>query len=173
MAVIKELGRELNKQEEDYVAFLIAGQTQRVAYRHAFKQSKKWKDKTVDNRAYQLFNSREVQARYKELLKQAKDAASNMATWSRAQSFSEHEWLKNKAKEDIIENGVRQANSNAFLGALAKMDELAINGNKSDLEEELLRAKVEELQAKLKAEQEDDEDEFDGFEFVRRGLDNE
>lgn len=62
-----------NARHEKFVQCLIAGMSQRQAYREAFPASNRWKDKTVDNRASELF--REVLGRYKELQEEAQDAA--------------------------------------------------------------------------------------------------
>ncbi|MFK8242825.1 MULTISPECIES: terminase [unclassified Facklamia] len=155
----------MNKQEQDFVAFLVAGDTQRQAYLKAFKQATRWKETTVDNRASKLFNSDEVQARYRDLLKQAKDAASNMAIWSREQAFSEYEWLKNQAKSDIEEQGVRQANSNAFLGAIEGMNNMAFRD--IELADKKLKLEIEKLQA----ENQEDEMTITGFVFDRGAID--
>ena len=55
-----------------FLAEIINGKSQREAYRIARPLSKKWKDNVVDNKAYQLFRSDEVQIRYKEMLDKAK-----------------------------------------------------------------------------------------------------
>ncbi len=52
-----------------FVAEIIAGKSQREAYRIARPLSKKWKDETVDKRACELFGK--VQGRYAELLAKA------------------------------------------------------------------------------------------------------
>lgn len=62
-----------NARHEKFVQCLISGMTQRTAYREAFSASARWKDKTVDNRASELF--REVLGRYVELQEEAQDAA--------------------------------------------------------------------------------------------------
>ncbi|EHK9936758.1 terminase [Enterococcus faecium] len=62
-----------NARHENFVQCLLSGMTQRKAYHEAFPNSKRWKDKTVDNRASELF--REVLGRYKELQEEAQDAA--------------------------------------------------------------------------------------------------
>nr|DAS27413.1 MAG TPA: DNA binding domain protein [Caudoviricetes sp.] len=137
----------ISKQEHDFICFLIAGQTQRQAYKNAFKVSKKWKDKTVDNKASELFNSKEIQGRYYELLKETKNKASNMAIWSREQAFSEYEWLKDKAKNDINENGVKQANSTAFLNAVSGMNDMAFKD--VELSENKLKKEIQYLETKI------------------------
>ncbi|MGO0077517.1 terminase small subunit [Streptococcus suis] len=142
------------RQIEDFVAFLVAGQSQREAYRNAFKQSSRWKDETVDNKASKLWNSDEVQARYQELFLEVKSKNSKMALWSKSQAFDEYEWLKNKAKSDIETEGVRQANSNAFLSALDGMNRMARVGD--ELLNEKLSVEIETLKAKLQTEGDSD-----------------
>lgn len=67
----------LTPKQEKYVQELIKGKSQREAYRAAYPNSKKWLDKTVDERACRLFNQCKVNARYKELhdrlIKEAED----------------------------------------------------------------------------------------------------
>ena len=160
---------ELKKQEEDFVAYLVAGLTQRQAYRKAFKRSKKWKDKTVDNKASELFNLREVQGRYRELLKEARNASSNMALWSREQSFSEYEWLKNEAKKAILKDGIRKAYSDAFIQSLEGMNNMTFNN--PYLADEKIKLEIEKLKAQL-AEEEDTTQPI-GFTFNRGEADAE
>lgn len=104
-------------------------------------------DAVVDNKASALFNKGEVRVRYRELLKQF----SNMSLWSREQAFNEYEWLKNKARSSIENDGVRQANSTAFLSALDGMNNMAwkdfeLTDEKIKQEIELLKIKIEKNQ---------------------------
>ena len=104
-------------------------------------------DAVVDNKASALFNKGEVRVRYRELLKQF----SNMSLWSREQAFNEYEWLKNKARSSIENDGIRQANSNAFLSALDGMNNMAwkdfeLTDEKIKQEIELLKIKIEKNQ---------------------------
>ncbi|HIB1875256.1 TPA: terminase [Enterococcus faecium] len=62
-----------NARHEKFVQCLITGMSQRLSYREAFPASKRWKDKTVDNRASELF--KEVLGRYKELQEESQDKA--------------------------------------------------------------------------------------------------
>ena len=54
-----------------FIAELVNGASQREAYRTARPLSKKWQDKTVDEKASRLFNDDKVQTRYAELLAKA------------------------------------------------------------------------------------------------------
>ena len=65
----------LTPKQEKYVLNLVNGMSQRQAYLAAYPKSKKWKDKTIDNKASELFNKKEVLGRYHELLKKAEDEA--------------------------------------------------------------------------------------------------
>lgn len=64
-----------NARYEKFVQCLIAGMSQRKAYKEAFKQSGKWKDSTVDNKACKLFRESEIKARYEELQAETQDEA--------------------------------------------------------------------------------------------------
>lgn len=64
-----------NARQEKFVQGLIQGMSQRKAYRAAFKQSKRWKDETIDPKASRLFKDSKVRARYDELLEEAQDEA--------------------------------------------------------------------------------------------------
>jgi len=58
---------KLTKQEEKFAQGLFLGDSQRTAYRNAFKQSKRWKDKTVDEKACRLAKTGKVKARLEVL----------------------------------------------------------------------------------------------------------
>lgn len=134
---------KLTTKQELFVQQLVAGQSQRQAYRKAYPSAKKWKDNVVDNKASELLKNGEVSVRYRELLKQF----SNMALWSREQAFNEYEWLKNQAKDDIKMQGIRQANSNAFVNALEGMNKMAVVGD--ELVNEKLQQEIEVLKSKV------------------------
>ena len=158
---------KLTTKQELFVQNLVAGQSQRQAYRSAYN-AKKMTDKTVDETANKLLKNPKVTARYRELIKQF----SNMALWSREQAFNEYEWLKNQAKDDIKMQGVRQANSNAFVNALEGMNKMAVVGD--ELVNEKLQQEIEVLKSKVTKMDESNEskvaeylnklgDELDGF----------
>ena len=104
-------------------------------------------DETVDVRASKLLKEYKVSIRYRELLKEF----SNMALWTREQAFNEYEWLKNKARSSIENDGVRQANSNAFLSALDGMNNMAWKD--LELTDEKIRQEIELLKLKIEKSQ--------------------
>ena len=138
---------KLTPKQELFVQGIISGLSQRQAYRQAYPSAKKWRDNVVDNKASELLKSGEVLVRYRELLKQF----SNMSLWSREQAFNEYEWLKNKARASIENDGIRQANSNAFLSALDGMNNMAWKD--FELTDEKIRQEIELLKIKIESNQ--------------------
>ena len=130
---------KLTAKQEKFVQGLVAGLSQRQAYRQAYPHTNKWKVGSIDTEAWKLRNQPEVLQRYRQCL----EAVSNKALWSRESAFNEYEWLKNQAKEDIQDKGVRQANSNAFLNALDGMNNMAFRD--LELADEKLRAEIEKI----------------------------
>lgn len=151
---------KLTPKQELFVRGIISGLSQRQAYRQAYPSAKKWRDNVVDNKASELLKNGEVLVRYRELLKQF----SNMSLWSREQAFNEYEWLKNKARASIENDGIRQANSNAFLSALDGMNNMAFHD--LELADEKLRLEIDNLKAQLGSNDEDDTV-ITGFTFDR------
>lgn len=151
---------KLTPKQELFVQGIISGLSQRQAYRKAYK-AEKMSDKTVDETASKLLQNPKITTRYRELLKQF----SNRALWSREHAFNEYEWLKNEAKNSIIEEGVRQANSNAFLSALEGMNTMAFRD--LELEDKKLALEVERLQTQLG----DDSEKGETIQIVDRWID--
>lgn len=137
---------KLTPKQELFVQGIISGLSQRQTYRQAYK-AEKMSDAVVDNKASAIFNKGEVRVRYRELLKQF----SNMSLWSREQAFNEYEWLKNKARASIEQDGIRQANSNAFLSALDGMNNMAWKD--FELTDEKIRQEIELLKIKIESNQ--------------------
>lgn len=79
-----------------------------------------------------------------------------MSLWSREQAFNEYEWLKNKARASIEQDGIRQANSNAFLSALDGMNNMAWED--FELTDEKIRQEIELLKIKIERNQDSKSD---------------
>ena len=137
---------KLTPKLELFVQGIISGLSQRQAYRQAYN-AERMTDKTVDETANKLLRNPKVTTRYRELLKQF----SNMSLWSRERAFNEYEWLKNKARASIENEGIRQANSSAFLSALDGMNNMAWKD--FELTDEKIRQEIELLKIKIESNQ--------------------
>ena len=137
---------KLTPKQELFVQGIISGLSQRQAYRQAYN-AERMTDKTVDETANKLLRNPKVTTRYRELLKQF----SNMSLWSRERAFNEYEWLKNKARASIENEGIRQANSSAFLSALDGMNNMAWKD--FELTDEKIRQEIELLKIKIESNQ--------------------
>lgn len=157
---------KLTPKQEMFVQGIFSGLSQRQAYREAFPNSKKWKDSAVDSNASILLQNTKVLQRYRELLKQF----SNMSLWSREQAFNEYEWLKNKARTSIEYEGVRQANSNAFLAALEGMNNMTFRD--LELVDEKLKLEIEKLKTQIGEDNEQDDKLRDFAKALRDAFDN-
>lgn len=155
---------KLTPKQELFVQGIISGLSQRQAYRQAYK-AEKMSDEAVDVKASRIFKEAKVRLRYRELLKQF----SNMSLWSREQAFNEFEWLKNKARASIENEGIRQANSNAFLSALEGMNNMTFH----DLEliDEKLKLEIEKLKTQI-GEDNEQNDKLVEFAKALRGAFN-
>ena len=111
----------LTSKQEKFVQALVAGKSQRQAYKEAYNATK-MKDETIDTRACELLKNSKVKARYNELLEEHK----NKALYTREEMVNDLIWIKEKAKEDIKDpkKGLRQANGTIFINALKELGEL-------------------------------------------------
>ena len=113
----------LTSKQEKYVQGLVAGLSQRQAYREAYPNSIDWKDRTVDSRASELLKKSNVLGRYNELMEEHK----NKALWTREEAINELKWLYKQAIKSIEEQDegyVRQGTSSALLGAIQELNKL-------------------------------------------------
>lgn len=141
---------KLTAKQEKFVQGIIAGLSQREAYKEAYN-TENMKDSTIDSRASRLLKEYKISARYRELLKDY----SNMNLWAREAAFNEYEWLKNRAKEDINEDGVRQATANAFLDSLEGMNQMAFRD--LELADKKILAEIEKLEQQIGGTEEQDD----------------
>ena len=111
----------LTSKQEKFIQALVAGKSQRQAYKEAYNAAK-MKDETIDTRACELLKNSKVKARYDELLEEHK----NKALYTREEMVNDLIWIKEKAKEDIKnpKKGLRQANGTIFINAIKELGEL-------------------------------------------------
>ena len=111
----------LTIKEEIFVQRRIEGYSQTEAYRFAFN-CENMKDKTVTEKASKLMAKDNVRARYEELMNELKEKA----FYTVEKANNDLEWLKLQAKDDIENRGLKQANANAYLGAVK--EQISLNG---------------------------------------------
>ena len=111
----------LTSKQEKFIQALVAGKSQRQAYKEAYNAAK-MKDETIDTRACELLKNSKVKARYNELLEEHK----NKALYTREEMVNDLIWIKERAKEDIKnpKKGLRQANGTIFINAIKELGEL-------------------------------------------------
>ena len=111
----------LTSKQEKFIQALVAGKSQRQAYKEAYNATK-MKDETIDTRACELLKNSKVKARYDELLEEHK----NKALYTREEMVNDLIWIKEKANEDIKDpkKGLRQANGTIFINAIKELGEL-------------------------------------------------
>jgi hypothetical protein len=109
----------LTAKQEKYVQGLVAGLSQRQAYKEAYDTSR-MKDESIDQVASRLLKNIKVLSRYNELM----DEYKKQAIWTREKAEESLSWLLDKAVEDLEEQGFRQANSSSYLNAIQELNKL-------------------------------------------------
>ena len=109
----------LTTKQEIFVQRLIEGYSQREAYKFAYN-CEKMKDTTIDVEASKLLSNPKVSIRYEEL----KNELKQKMFYTVEKANDDLEWIKLKAREDIEYRGIKQANSNAYLGAVKQQIDL-------------------------------------------------
>ena len=109
----------LTSKQEKFIQALVAGKSQRQAYKEAYNAAN-MKDKTIDERASVLFKNDKIKTRYNELLEEHK----NKALYTREEAVNDLIWIKEESKEDILKNGIRQANSTTYINSIKELSTL-------------------------------------------------
>lgn len=109
----------LTPKQEKFIQGIVSGLSQREAYKQAYNCSK-WKDENIDSQASKVFSNPKIRTRYNELMEEHKAKA----LWTREEAVNELIWIKEEAKKDVKANGLRQANSNAFINAIKELNTL-------------------------------------------------
>lgn len=137
----------LTPKQEKFVQGLIKGLSQIEAYKQAYN-CENMKDNTIYSRACRLQKEYKISARYQELLNEHKEKT----LWTREQAVHDLIWLKEQSKQSIVENGLKQANSNAFYNAIKELNQLEnmYNPDKEKLLQEKLKAETDHIKQKTK-----------------------
>ena len=109
----------LTTKQEIFVQRLIEGYSQREACKFAY-EADNMKNETIDKRASELFSKGDIKGRYEEL----KNELKNKMFYTVEKANDDLEWIKLKAKEDIENRGIKQANSTTYINAVKQQIEL-------------------------------------------------
>ena len=109
----------LTPKQEKFVQALISGMSQREAYKEAYNAAN-MKDEVIDVRASELLKKSKVKVRYEELVNENKQKA----LYTLEDSINDLIWIKEKAKEDILnpKKGLRQGNGTIYLNAVKELN---------------------------------------------------
>ena len=111
--------KKLTAKQEQFILKIVEGVSKTEAYKMIYDTSK-MKDKTISKRAYDLFNKPIIQNRYEELMNELKESSK----WTIERAVDDLIWLKEEARRNIEENGLKQANSNAYLSSIKELNTL-------------------------------------------------
>ena len=106
----------LTQKQEAFVKALIAGKSQRQAYREAYPSSLTWKNESVDNKASKLFADAKVKARYNELMKEIYKEA----LYTRENAINDLIWVKEQFKKSI-EQKPTQGNGTVYINSVKEL----------------------------------------------------
>ena len=109
----------LTPKQEKFVQALVSGMSQREAYKEAYNAAN-MKDEVIDVRASELLKKSKVKVRYEELVNENKEKA----LYTLENSINDLIWIKEKAKEDILnpKKGLRQGNGTIYLNAVKELN---------------------------------------------------
>lgn len=116
---------------------LVAGMSKTEAYKNNYKTDNMKLD-TIHKRASEVFKLKHVKAKYDELLIkiEAETELIKTVSYEKDDAVNDLIYLKEKAKESIDMDGLKQANSQAFLNAvkeLCNIQDLYPKKNKDEL----------------------------------------
>ena len=109
----------LTTKEEIFVQCLVEKKSQREAYKFAYN-CENMKDESIDVKASNLFKKDKIRLRYEELINELKQ----QMFYTVEKANDDLNWIKLKAKEDIENRGIKQANANAYLNAVKQQIDL-------------------------------------------------
>lgn len=114
--------KKLTKAQEGYVMDLVAGMSKTDAYKNNYKTDNMKQD-TIHKRASETFKLPHVKAKYEELLVkvEAETELIKTVSYEKNNAIEDLIYLKEKARDSIDLDGLKQANSQAFLNAVKEL----------------------------------------------------
>lgn len=138
--------KKLTAKQEQFVLKVVEGLSKAEAYKAIYDTSR-MKKTTINKRAFDLFNRKEIKERYEELMEKVQE----QSIWTIERAVSDLIWLKEEAQKNIENEGLRQANSNAFLSAVKELNTLLDLYPKKVVEEDNKEDKLDKIFGSLEA----------------------
>lgn len=137
---------KLTDKQEKFVLGLIEGKSQRKAYVDAGYSTENKSEKDIDVLASRISNNSKVSARFEQL----RQEVAEKSKWTRQKAFEEYEWLKNVAKNEISESGIKKPTADAFIQSLDGMNRMTLGNEelanqKIQKEIEMMNKKIEQM----------------------------
>lgn len=137
---------KLTPKQEKFVLGLIEGKSQRKAYIDAGYSTKNKGEAYIDMQASRMAKNDKVISRYEEL----RQEVAEKSKWTRQKAFEEYEWLKNVAKNDINDKGLKKSSADAFVAGLDGMNRMMLGNEKLankkiETEIKMLEKKIEQI----------------------------
>lgn len=129
--------KKLTAKQEQFILKVVEGMNKTDAYKAVYDTSK-MKGTTINKKASNLFNRKDIRERYEELMEKVQE----QSIWTIERAVSDLIWLKEEAQKNIENEGLRQANSNAFLSAVKELNTLLDLYPKKNKEEDTKEDKV-------------------------------
>ena len=151
---------KLTTKESSFLNYILEGKTQAEAYKLSYNCT--GKDSSIRVRASNLFNKDKIQAEYKKAL----SSLQKESLYTREQAIKDLTYLIEKSKDDIAENGIKQAN---VLGLTKAIEQVSNIMCLSDIEVNKLKIEEEKLNiAKSKLKQDNDDLQKENASLLRK-----
>ena len=143
----------ITNQQYKFIEEVIKGKSYSDAYRSAYPKSRKWKNESVAAKASQLRNKPEINEKIEEFreIKKAEFAENFIYDPAESQKLTYN--VMKMAYQDMLENGIRTANTQLFLGArkdLQDREDARVNQEIfQSIEIEKLKLQNEKLKAEI------------------------
>lgn len=116
---------QLTPEETFFALNFVKGMTRVDAYRATFPdKAKRWKHQALMTKASEMYNRPHVLAYVKYLQKQIEQRTMDQIILNKAELTKKLAWLVDTSQEDIIQRGMRQANSTTMLNSIRELVEI-------------------------------------------------
>lgn len=143
---------DLTNKENIFIDEVLRGKTNADAYRIAYPTSKKWKNQSVATKAWELRHKPEVAQAIEDFRQAKREEILNNFIYDPLESQQMTYNAMKLSYKDMIENGIRTANTQLFLGARKDLEDREESRAEREAYQALEIKKREMQIAKLQAE---------------------